>query len=653
MKNHFWYAMLGAMAFTSAMTLSGCSSEEVVNNPNYDSETGSVKTEFVFNVTQPQERTRQTNDAVGNYAFQGIYDMYLFCFDGAPTTTSTFDANHKFALDNFGKPDPFHNDADGTPNSSRVYTLYIPTGTQNFLFYGTANNTSKDGEPAYYGKLTKTYKNDITGVDNIKFNLVNRVEAATAYTDPQEYLLGILNGLAEVGITTPEELTWAGTSGTLNNELVALGSAYDRFIKQTSAESGDVRQGSGTAIRNMVGELFGAINDVYSNTSDPSAKALSKTILQKIGQFFTLSISGNEPNEVYNWANSYVDGTAASVTGYPENMPDGCAILEFTNGKFAFKNQGNSLSKVGVDYDDVTYPAELTYYSNSGIWQTAVAKEVSAYPTTAADWAKASDWTANGWNNSAVSPATRAVAMKENITYGVAQLKATIKRNSGNIFNDNANKITNGDLADNQFNGTSATGDNSISFEVTGILVGGQPDQAQYEYLPNGNSFNKVIYDNVFESYYGDEKQLPATSKDKTVMMNTLVLDNYTSKEEQDVVYIALELTADKSFYGKDGFIKAGEKFYLIGKLDPKEYAEGTSAIDWTKQTSFEEGDTGYGKDRVFVRDAVTTATFTIGVYALKNAYSTIPDLRSTQMLFGLSVDLEWKAGLIFNVVIN
>ena len=650
MKNRFKYAMMSAIALTGAV-FSGCSSEEeVAANPDYDPESGSVKTEFVINVTQPQDRTRQTNEAVGNSAFQGINDMYLFCFDDAPSTTSIFDADHKFALDNFGKPTPTHDDAAGTPNSSKIYTLYIPTGTRNFLFYGTANNSTKDGEPAYYGKLIKTYANDISSVGNIKFNLVNRVEAATAYTDPQAQLLGILNGLVEIGITTPEELSWAETSGTLNNELVALGHAYDRFIQQTSAESGDVRQGSGTAIRNMVGELFGAVNDVYSNTSDATAKALSKTILQKIGQFFTLSTSGEESNLVYNWADSYVDGTPASVANYPENMPDGCAILEFANGQFNFKNSENTLSKVSVDYDDVTYPAELTYYSNSGIWQTAVAKEASSYPTTAANWAKASEWTENGWNSSAVSPTTRAVAMKENITYGVAQLEAIVKRNSDNNFYDNANKITNGDLADNQFNGTSATGDNSISFNVTGILVGGQPDQAQFDYLPNGNSFNKVIYDTVFE----DDQRLPATKIGEEVTINTLVLDNYTSRTDgQDVVYIALEMTADKSFYGKDGFIKADEKFYLIGKLDPKEYAEGTSAIDWTKQTSFEEGDRGYRVDRVFVRDAVTTATFTIGVNALKNAYSTIPDLRSTQMLFGLSVDLEWKAGLNFNVIID
>ena len=227
-------------------------------------------------------------------------------------------------------------------------------------------------------------------------------------------------------------------------------------------------------------------------------------------------------------------------------------------------------------------------------------------------------------------------------------MKATIQRNGENTFVDNASKITNGELSNNVFNGTTVTSDNAISFTVTGLLIGGQPDAAQYEFLPKTTSTNKVIYDSYLDTNTGGE--LPADNS-KTVTNYTLVLDNYTVKDTQDKVYIALEMTADKSFYGLSGFIKAGEKFYLIGELDPT--STSLDPIDWTKQISFESGDTGYGKDRVFIRDAVTTATFTIGQNALQKAYSTIPDLRSTQMLFGLSVDLEWKEGLNFHVIID
>lgn len=649
MKKRMLFAMMSVISLIGTVGLSGCSSDEVINNPDYNPETGSVKTQFVFNVTQPQDRTRQTSTVVGNSSFQGINDMYLFCFDGTPSATSTFDGNHKFALDAFGKPSPVLSGTE-TNNSSKVYTLYIPTGTTDFLFYATANDEYKDARPTEYGKLKKTYNGDVSGVNNLTFSLTNRVENASDYTDPQATLVGILNGLVGIEITAPEALKWSETSGTANNELVALGQAYDRFVNQ--ATDGDVRQGSSTAIRNMVGELFAAINDVYSNTTYAPAKTLSETILDKIKESFTVVTSGTAPNIVYNWGDSYNE-TFESVSDYPHSvgLPDGCAVLEFSGGKFVYKNTGSSLSSVSVDYTNITYPAELAYYCNSTLWQTVEGKDANMYPTTASAWVDETVWSGNNWTEGAVIPSTRAVAMKENITYGVSQLKAIIQRNGENTFEDNASKITNGDLANQVFNGTSVTSDKAISFNVTGLLIGGQPDGAQYEFLPSTLSANKVIYDSYIDEDVVNNSELPSSDLSKTVTNYTLVLDNYTVKDTQDKVYVALEMTANRSFYGLSGFIKEGEKFYLVGELDPN--AASIEPIDWTKQTSFGSSDTGYGKDRVFIRDAVTTATFTIGTNALQNAYSTIPDLRSTQMLFGLSVDLVWKAGLNFNVIIN
>jgi hypothetical protein len=51
------------------------------------------------------------------------------------------------------------------------------------------------------------------------------------------------------------------------------------------------------------------------------------------------------------------------------------------------------------------------------------------------------------------------------------------------------------------------------------------------------------------------------------------------------------------------------------------------------------------------MQDFVTKVNFTIGSDALKNAFVTVPDLRSTSMSLGLSVDLEWKEGLSFDNV--
>ena len=645
MENRFKYVMMGLMTLAGAVTFSGCSSSEEVDvNPGYDPETGRVKTEFVINVTQPDERTRQVSEVVGNGLFQGINDMFLFCFDGVPGSTSTIDGNHTFPLDDLGKPEPVH--SDGTPNSSKVYTLYLPMGTKDFLFYASANDAKKNQEPSYYGKLNKTYTGNLNGVSDISFQLVNRVEKASDFTTPQTTLANILNGIVNVEISEPAALTWAKTSGTVNNELIPLGDAYDKFVKEVN--DGDVRQGSGTAVKNMVGELFEVINGIYSKTKDATAKALSEAILQKIAENFTVSTTGTPT--VYEWEDSYKAGTSTTVSYYPSSMgiPDGCAILEFdkATGKFVYNNNSTTISKLSVDYRDVTYPAELTYYCNSGLWNSYIAMEAASYPTSAAEWINPASWTEDkGWNSDPVSSSTRAVAMKENITYGVAQLKATIQRNAENTFTDNAGAVT-GSTSDNVFSGSSD--EDGISFNVTGILIGGQPEAAQFEFLPKSTSFNKVIYDTNLGTA---DTELPASQNDKTLTNYTLVLDNYTVAETQAKVYIALEMTATKSFYGLSGLIKAGQKFYLIGELDPS--STSVEPVDWTKQTSFQEGDTGYGKDRVFIRDAITTVTFTIGKTALQRAYSTIPDMRSTQLFFGLSVDLEWKAGLNFNVIID
>ncbi len=48
----------------------------------------------------------------------------------------------------------------------------------------------------------------------------------------------------------------------------------------------------------------------------------------------------------------------------------------------------------------------------------------------------------------------------------------------------------------------------------------------------------------------------------------------------------------------------------------------------------------------------MTTANFVIGENSLKSAYVTVPDLRSTQISLGLSVNLEWQTGLVFDNVI-
>ena len=654
MKTYFNYALLSAIAFVGATGFIACSSSDDVaeTNPNYNPETNSVKTEFVINVTQPNERTRMAAADAGAGTFQGINNMKLICFAGTPGSTdhNVMSSDTKLGLTSYTGPTLDGTDPTLTNSSSKVYTLYIPTGTKNFLFYATALATVSD-------KFAKgSLVNNVAGATSvttspvaatdISFNLEPIVTTAANVTTPQGTLKAILDGIAGVSITTPEAKTWASTSGAPETYYRALGSAFDQFTNQ--AHSGDVRQGSSVAILNMVSDLFETVKDIYADETNATANALAKKVLDKIAEYFTVTVSGT----TYTWEGSYKAGTTGAgfnTNKYPDSqdLPTGSAVITYdnTNG-FVFVNDGHiGTASVSVAYNNFTYPSQLTYYCNSALWQTTTGVATSAYPTTSAQWVTATNWTA--WDHSAVSSATRAVAMEDNITYGVAQLASTIKLSadagtSGHALVDNAANVTNNVVENQQFDGTTAQ--KTITLKIHGMLIGGQPAVAQYDYLPQGTNIANVIYDRF---------SVNGTTVDNTtgVTNYTLALDNHASSGEQNVVNVALEMTADKDFYGATGKIKANQKFYLIGSLDPT--AAGLTAVDWTAHKSFKTGDRGQGVDRVFIRDAKTVATFTLKENCLQKAYSTIPDLRSTQMLFGISVDLAWKTGLSFNVNIG
>ena len=125
----------------------------------------------------------------------------------------------------------------------------------------------------------------------------------------------------------------------------------------------------------------------------------------------------------------------------------------------------------------------------------------------------------------------------------------------------------------------------------------------------------------------------------------------------QDDVLIALEIVnGDKDFYGKHNLIPVGSTFYLVGKLEVngKEFTKAHTTGDYriTKEPATGTGNKTEASNyiRAFVQDYKTIANITLTKTSLQNAYSTIPDLRSTETVFGLSVDLNWEAGLTFTV---
>ena len=197
-----------------------------------------------------------------------------------------------------------------------------------------------------------------------------------------------------------------------------------------------------------------------------------------------------------------------------------------------------------------------------------------------------------------------------------------------------ASSILNDNSADNRVSV------NANSFPVTGILVGGQSQSIDWEFLPEGST-QRVIYD-------ADIPSGTYASTDWSNPIYTLVFDNYVdgNSDAQETVRIAVELrnNSKADFTGVDGIVAQGQKFYLIAELNPK--ANGLTAISWPESNTnrFPQ----FQIDRTFVQDYKTCVNLTINT--LKNAYVTIPDLRSVKLQLGLSVDLKWQTGLTFDV---
>ena len=86
MKKYFSYALVGAIALTGAVGFSSCSSssDEVVgNNPSYNSEQSSVKTQFTISFSKNVASTRQSEGIVQAKAstpFRGMDNIVLLPF---------------------------------------------------------------------------------------------------------------------------------------------------------------------------------------------------------------------------------------------------------------------------------------------------------------------------------------------------------------------------------------------------------------------------------------------------------------------------------------------------------------------------------------------------------------------------------------------
>lgn len=465
------------------------------------------------------------------------------------------------------------------------------------------------------------------------------------------------------------------------------------FVQMNTIYPNEQRAGSGKATAMMIGDLSKIIEKVSGATPTSIEEAIAKEVGSNVGTMITNFF--NNPTSNCQWQSVSAVKTAASwtpssgsdlTTGgnlneFPTNfnVPDGAAILKFTvhdgtanSFTYLYTSDIPTYSMSGAangtfNIFNYRYPAELCYFGNSPIRVSNTAHITSEYPDGASNWengAWTSDWAANG----KVLSTTRSVAMQHNINYGSALLVTTVKYGVGTLEDNNRNiqqerKSVNED--NNQIDVTSAG-----AFTLTGILIGGVEAEMGWNYVSKATTpqFNSFIYDKDIAS-----TAIPAYGSGASLPNYTLVWDNWNPANvgnKQNVVYLALEFEnhSGKDFWGMNNLIRNGAKFYITGKLDPdvikkddtnyytQAEAEANRSLGITWPTNYAlppydaEGNT-IKERRVFIQDYTTRANFVIGSTSLQKALVALPDLRSTQISLGLSVDLEWTNGLDFGEI--
>ncbi|MCR4914692.1 MAG: hypothetical protein K6A96_02950 [Prevotella sp.] len=636
MKKLLFFGMLGAMT----LTFSACSSDDAVveNNPTFDGT--NVRADFAFNIAKASQTRMSATNVQESGNFRGIENAFLFPFKGEPKTGNLTAFAKNYSLGAI--------EGISATASSKVYPLSIPVGTDNFLFYAEATNNSEGNFKI--GLIDHNLKADLTDVSTLYFNLHSIYsDNETAIKADQKTLADYLTAIANAKVT--DDITWAGTveKAATDGNYQILAQLYKNF---TTLYTNELRSGSADNVKRTVRDLYRSVTAIVSQSGNTAVTDIADAIVAAIN-LGTDGVFDIESGSEGTTELKYNDTELAKFPG-KYFLPDGAAMLKWTGSAFEYDANpyyaaglvGTTETNARVGIAGYTYPAEIIYFDNSPLRASDEYKEVADYPKTVPTWdGTGFDWVAQKWTDNAVKASTRAVAMTNNVNYGVALLESTLQIASGiTSMDDNRGAILKRNNAT-----TVAPEDETFtiddkSFTLKGILIGGQPARVGWNLVSSENNRNQVIYDTDL-TFTDIKVGTPSAAN------YTLALDNWTSANKQEDVLVAIELVNNLKdannnpvdFYGKENLIPAGGVFYLVTKLS----IDNAKAWDPVVRPNTYRV-TNEDVARVFLQDYKTKAKFTITADALKNAYNTVPDLRATMVTFGLSVDLTWEPGLEF-----
>ena len=652
MKKNFKYAILSAIALVGAVSFSACSSsEETIDNPDYNPVEGTVKTQIAIGITSQANATTRmeetTTQAQTTPIFRGMDYFILIPFETTPTATSNRIGSYITAGDNKIKGSEVtapSEELKGTANYTVFNDVIVPVKTKNFLFYGSA----PEGSTAE----TKFAKGILTTSDAVKSTTSFNTPASLTFA-PTSILLGkdnVVAGGSSVGKNLIDLLTNVANASAIVNgsdkAWSAVTSSENDLLYQAFKNFTSLKSGSSFNVQRTIKDLYVLVNDLAGLTENPYAPlAVAIQTAIKTG-------ANSNPITASGTSLSFPD----AYNDYPADLylPEGATHIAYEGGAFVDKLMatGGDTDQTGamttgdkkVKYSTYAYPASLWYWKSTAL---KASNEVESKNFTSDQgWNTETTgilakWYADAFDE--VSGSSKSIALVEPIDYAVGRLDLNIAALPSSPILDSRKNVmdfskTKTEDPEHGFKG---------AIKLTGVLIGYQ-QQVDWQFIPvTGTEY--VMYD----------KTIPAAVKalgDAATGTNyTLVLQTPPDK----TVNIALQFKNDgPDFYGKRGeLIPSGGTFYLTGGLNPKA----------TTTTGYQSGTT----DKVFIQDYKTEVTLTIkpggdtdtpdtpggkpdGIVddpeGLQEATNTIPDLRTPQLELCFSVDLTWKPGLTFNV---
>ena len=548
----------------------------------------------------------------------GLTDIRMVAFDKEGVVSATDRAlNVPIEVPSFNNLNYPIASANFYPNG---VDTFLPIGTSSVLLYGRAPGDDKhiagslissgfsvQGSAPQASSLgfypDVMYAGDDIPTEAVAIaNVVNSIMlGAPVRFNNCYYLRGTESVNTQVVVNWNEEV-----------EDVNLSQAYTEITND-----GAIIPGSGPMVESMLSSLYaffkgyeshnenpyeitenGEHYPVYKANGDPLYyKEIFNALRDAVLNRFTL-------NTAYAHAFITIDNQELTVrfnddnqnlSTYPESMglPTGCAILRWTPTGFVVPQFSGVEGMAPINR--YCFPTGLYYYVNTTI-KTSQDKNIAQSYSANTTWADI----LNDYNlGSSITSNTTSVALVKPLQFAVGMLSATVQSDRDWLQdNDGLPETT-----------IFATGEN---LPVTGIILSGQYAQ-NYDFTPMAGADEYFSYDNQTPGVY--------LTKQTSAPIRTLSLPTPEGKD----VYFTLEFlnNSGKTFYGADGRVLPGRKFYMVGKMElPTDPAK----------RKFEQ---------IFVQDHLTTLKCTI--YSLAGAYNAVPDLGIPQLVIGVQTQVNWE----------